>query len=434
MAEETKTETDEATKAAGTTTTATTTTTEEAKNPTIESDAAALSEEDLKAVADVKERLKFFFSDANVRQDIFIRKLLMSSDDKAVPVDALLRFNTIKKHSEKSAVVVKAAKELADSLVVDETKMTISRVVPFTKDMMDGNIPKSLYVTNLPVKVNENESKRYDVRVDEIRSLFDKYGDVAIVKLKFAGAGGPKHGDHGHYGPSDRKNRRNIPIGAAMIEFHTTEDLEKAAEATLTTKGGETVEPKDKITLPETETRKSTTDLEVVLLSEHVAKRKEEKAKRETKKRSAPEAAAGAGAEDEKESPKFTFDWKPGCVIKIKGLPKECDREALLAAIGKALDISADEVKARKIYVDYSRGQTDGAIRFPEQSDTVADVAKKLKDGELMILDAKVEDASILEGEDEKKYWGDFIEFKTKQMIQRAEEKKRGNKRQKTRQ
>jgi len=52
-----------------------------------------------------------------------------------------------------------------------------------------------------------------------------------------------------------------------------------------------------------------------------------------------------------------------------------------------------------------------------------------LKDGELMILDTKVEEALILEGEVEKKYWEDFIEFKNKQIIQRNEEKKnsRGN-------
>jgi hypothetical protein len=36
-------------------------------------------QEDLKAVEGVKERLKFFFSDANIRQDAFVRKLLMNS-------------------------------------------------------------------------------------------------------------------------------------------------------------------------------------------------------------------------------------------------------------------------------------------------------------------------------------------------------------------
>lgn len=406
-----------------------TTKTEEVKENESSDTPAAMSDEDLKAVAAVKERLKFFFSDANVRQDIFIRKHLMSSDDKCVPVDALLRFNTIKTHSEKSSVLIHAAKELSESLVVDEEKMTISRVVPFTKEMMSENVPKSLYIKNLPV--NES-SGRYDVKVDELRALFGKYGDVAIVKLKFAGGPPRNNKNHGHYGPGNGNARRNIAIAAALIEFHTQEDLDKAAEATLTTKGGEKVDPKDKITLPESETRKSTIELEVVLLSEHIAMRKEEKSNRETQKRSAPEAKPAVKG---KEIPKFTFDWKPGCVIKVRGLPKDCDREAMLAAIGKGLDISPDDVKARNIYVDYSRGQTDGAIRFPEQSDSVAVVAKKLKDGELMILDAKAEDASILEGEEEKKYWNDFIEFKSKQMIQRAEEKKRdGNKRQKTRQ
>jgi len=397
---------------------------------------AAMTDEDLKAVEGVKERLKFFFSDANVRQDMFVRKLLMDTDEKSVAADVLLRFNTVKKHTDKLAVLIQAAKELTDSLVVDEEKMTISRVVPFTKEMMDENIPKSLYIKNLPVK----ESNHYDVNVDEIRALFEKYGDVALVKLKFSmypDAG--KSGSKDYYGPNTRQKGKKFPIGAAMIEFHKQEDLEKAAEATLTTKKGEKVDPKDKITLAETESRKSATELEIMLLSEYVAMRKEKKEKRgekrEDKKRPEPEPEEG------KEITKFTLDWKPGCVIKVRGLPEGCDREAMLGAIGKGLDISPDDVKARKIYVDYSRGQTDGAIRFPEQSDSVAEVCKKMKDGELMILDTKVEEALILEGEEEKKYWEDFVEFKNKQLIQRAEEKKssrgnnrgdnRGNKRQK---
>lgn len=382
----------------------------------------ATTGEDPKAVAGIKERLEFFFSDANIRQDAFIRKLLVNSDEKSVGVDALLRFNTIKKHSDKPAVLIQAAKELSDQLVVDEEKMTISRVSPFTKDMMDQNISLSLYVKNLPV----TESKEYDVKVDELRALFDKYGKVALVKLKFSSQ--PSAGKDDYYGPSDRQKRRKFPIGAAMIEFKTQEDLEKAAEATLTTKGEEKVEPKDKISLAESETRKSATELSVMLLSEYIESRKDKNKNKKIgdKKRSKPEPE-----EEEKEIPKFTFDWKPNCVIKIRGLPEGCDREAMLSAVGKALDASPEDVKDRKIYADYSRGQKDGAIRFPEPSDSIAEVAKKLKAGELKVLDASVEDAVILEGEEEKKYWKDFIEFKNKQMIQKAEEKKnsRGNKR-----
>lgn len=380
-------------------------------------------QEDPKTIENVKERLKFFFSDANLRQDAFLRKLLMHSDEKLVTAEVLLRFNTIKKHTQKEATLIEAAKELTDSLVVDEEKMTISRVTPFTKDLMDDNIPKSIWVKNLPL----TESKQYDVKVDELRALFEKYGEVALVKLKYSSY--PNSADNSHYGPSDGGKRKKFSIGAAAIEFHKKEDLEKAAEATLTTKDGEKVEPKDKITLAESETRKSAIDLEVMLLSEHITMRKGEKEKKkekkEDKKRPVPE--------EETEVPKFTFDWKPNCVIQIRGLPEGCDREAILSAIGMGLNISQEEVKNRKIYADYSRGQKDGAIRFPEPSDSVAEVAKSLKAGELKIADAKVEDAVVLEGEDEKKYWEAFIDFKNKQLIQKAEEKKnRGGKRHKT--
>jgi hypothetical protein len=60
-----------------------------------------------------------------------------------------------------------------------------------------------------------------------------------------------------------------------------------------------------------------------------------------------------------------------------------------------------------------------------------------LNDGELTIMDTKLENALVLEGEEEKKYWDNFIEFKNKQIVQRHEEKRshrgppRGGKRQK---
>jgi len=381
----------------------------------------ATTKDDTKAIEGIKERLKFFFSDANIRQDAFMRKLLMNADKKSVDVDVLLRFNTIKKYTEKPFLLIQAAKELKDILVVDDEKLTISRKCPFTKDMMDQNIPKSIYVKSLPV----NESKKYNVKVEELRALFEIYGEVALVKLNFSSS--PDNDTNKHYGPSDRQKRRKFPRGTAMVEFQTQEDLEKAAEAILTTKDGKKIEPKNKIKLPICETRDSVIQLEVLLLSEHIAMCKEMRKEVEEKKRKEREPF------EETETTKFTFDWKPNCVIKVYGFPEGCDREAVLGAIAKGLDVSLEDVKADKIYVDYSRGQKDGAIRFPKQSDRVETISKKLKTGELMVLDAKVEDAIILEGEEEKKYWDEFIAFKNKQMIQRAEEKKnsRYNKRQK---
>ena len=52
----------------------------------------------------------------------------------------------------------------------------------------------------------------------------------------------------------------------------------------------------------------------------------------------------------------------------------------------------------------------------------------KSEDEPLEIAGAKLEDAILLEGDAEKKYWDDFIEFKKKQMRHRAEERKHNHK------
>lgn len=397
--------------------------------------AGAMSEENRSAIEGVKERLRFFFSDANIRQDIFLRRLLVKEEDgRSVAINTMLRFNTIKKHTEDPVVLIQAAKELNDMLVVDEEKATLSRVVPFTLDMMNGNIPKSLYIKNLPLKdapaaaaTDDDKSstprKQYDVTVDEIRALFEKYGDVAMVKFKFSPF--PSDGANNDGGNGKQRNfskRKPLhPKGTAMIEFHKQEDLDKAAEATLTVKGGEKQEPKDKLVLE----GKPEADLEVMLLSEHVELQKKENEKRNEKgsnKRIREDD--DEEVQQENEFPKFLVDWKPGCVIKMRGLPAACDREAIMDMLAKGLEISLQELKDRKIYADYSRGQTDGAIRFPQPDDKIVEVAKSLSEGGLTIQDVKLDEAVVLEGEEEKKYWDEFIEFKTKQIQHKAEEKR----------
>jgi hypothetical protein len=379
---------------------------------------------DEKTLEQVKDRLKFFFSDANVRQDFFVRKLLMSDEGETpgkVPIETLLRFNTIKRYTTEPSVVVAAAKALSDKLVLDEKETAIGRVTAFTNDLMDGNIPLSLYVRNLPVKDADSDSPIYDCKVDDIRKLFEAYGDVAIVKLKFtkhkSDQGDDDLGDNAE-GKKQFK-RKKFPIGHAMVEFFTKECLEKAASAVLTMKGGEKQDPQDKISLGEK-------TLDIMLLGEYIAMRKAEKGKEDEankgKKRERDDDEKEA--DDGGEGRTFTFDWKPGCVIKLKGLSDTCDREALLAMLAKGMDIPVQEVMDKKVYADYSRGQPDGAIRFPEFDDSIAKLADRLKAGELEISDAKVEDARVLDGDEEKEYWTNFIEFKNRQIRHKEEEKR----------
>lgn len=366
-----------------------------------------LTEEDRKAVEDVKARLKFFFSDANVRQDFFIRKHLMNEKGDLphmVTIESLLRFNTIKQYTTKPEVVAAAAKEMSDILTLNANNSAIGRVKQFTKTMMNEHIPKSLHLKDIPLKKKEGEedSMQYAVTVNDIRDQFEEYGEIAMIKLKWA-AKDTEEKDN------DKRNKKKYPTGCALIEFETEEALKKAAEATVTAKkNDEAVEPKKKIVFGESQ-------VQVMVLADIVEKKGGAKRK---------EADSTPEPETDVEVKAFTYDWKPGCVIKLIGVPVDCDREALLEAIATGMGITVDEVKDKKIYVDYSRGNKDAAIRFPETGDYIADVCKKLADGSLEVKGAKVKEAETLDGETEKKYWDEFIAFKNRQLQQREQEKR----------
>eukprot|EP00977_Amphora_coffeiformis_P012809 scaffold3240_cov187-Amphora_coffeaeformis.AAC.4 len=369
----------------------------------VEAEKPAMSEDE--AVAGVTERLKFFFSDANVRQDNFIRHKLMS-DDKCVPISDLLKFNTIKQYTLDSEVVKKAAEKLTDSLVVKDD--AIARVNEFTKDLMDKNIPVTLVISNLPTEEKEGRVK-YTATNDELKEMFEGYGTVVLTKFRFGFAQSPDEDVMGFSPGKRRPKSPRVPIGSALVEFETIEAFDKAVEDTLTTKEGASVEPKRKLKLGENE-------LTVVTLKDYIDSRKKRKAERKDDRDEKEE-------EEEAELPTYKVDWKPGCVIKLDGLARACDREKMLEAIAEGLGKDVEGVKEMQIYVDFSRGQTDGCIRFlePEQ---VPDILKKLQSGELHIAGEKVESAILLEGDAEKQYWQDFMDFKTKQMRQREEERR----------
>ena len=80
----------------------------------------------------------------------------------------------------------------------------------------------------------------------------------------------------------------------------------------------------------------------------------------------------------------------------------------------------------KEVYIDFSRGQKVGAIRFDSPSDKVKELAEKLKSGDIRIKGLAVESADVLDGEEEKTYWENFKDFKRKQMKHQAASNSRG--------
>lgn len=386
---------------------------------------------DVAAVEAVAERLAFFFSDANIRQDFFVRRHLLDKKGEYpghVPIDALLRFNTIKKHSSDPGMIVHIVKNvLNDKLKLSEDEKAITKVEQFTRAKMDGNISVSLYVSNIPVNVAE---QRYTCSINDIRELFNEFGTVALVKLRFQRQKDEEDEEDEDIQPSkqsseetnkngNRGGKKRFPVGAALVEFESIESLEKAAAELLSSKGGVAIDSTRKLKIDENE-------LEVILLRDFIdmkKKRKSDSVKDESLKDGSQDAKENDNTRHESDDKKFKFDWKQGCVIRLTGLPESCDREAILDAVSKGLDISAEKVMEDKIYADFSRGQDCGAIRFAEPTESVATLCSKLSSGDVEIADSKVKSAFILEGDEEKKYWDDFINFKTTQMRQRGNER-----------
>lgn len=356
----------------------------------------------------VAERLSFFFSDANLRSDRFMRREVMEKDDSDgfVTINILLKFNTIKSITDDPKIIAKAVNEVKNPpLKLNDDESAIARVEPFTQDMMEGNVKVTLRVSNIPTKEGE-DGEDYDVSRDEITALFQEFGDVAMVRLLKSKMRG-----------QDNK----VAVGRGFVEFCTVEDMEKAvAELCTENIEDESLKPNKVLTI-------KGNDLRVKTMQQWLDKKKDQRKEKSSKSPMTEKNKRKAEkVEEEKEkieSIEFKLDWKPGCVISVKGLPEDCDREAILTAVKGFM---GDDVVVR---ADYSRGLKDGAIRFDEPTERIAALAADLKEGKVTVNGQTVESASVLEGEEETKYYEDYISFRTKQMQAAAEEKQKRKKR-----
>lgn len=345
-------------------------------------------------IPNIAERLTFFFSDANLRADRFMQKQLGRDDDfgGSITVETLLKFKSIQQYTTEAKTLLEAANTLGDFLVVNDDK--ISRKEPMKKTQMDDNIPVSLHIGNIPVEEN-----KYLVTAADLRPMFEVYGKVMIVKLKWKPQPVDADDEKNHY--SNQQKRKMVPAGNCLVEFATVEELEKAVAELVG-------EPPKRVLELKGQT------LTVQKLRDWIDARKSEKPKKNGKDDDKDDKKDNKRKSEEIEVKVFTLDWKPGCVIELKGLDAEsCDREVLRETLKEFPDV----------YADYSRGQTEGAIRFPEPSDKVQELADKLQKGDVEIGGKKVESARVLEGEEEKAYWQKFIDFKNNQIRQKAEEK-----------
>lgn len=369
-------------------------------------DAAApeTTKDEATMTSELVERLHFFFSNANLRQDKWMRNEM--KENGCITLDQLLKFQTIKSISTDKTLLAKAAAELKDEITCDAEKEELRRVVPFDWETMGDGSHLSLCCKNVPLTEEEKSEgekafygtkHEYAVTRDELKALFEPYGKVGIVKLRFG-----------------RKEGKAYPLGMAIIEFENEEGMAKASADLLPAEGEESAA--------------ATKTLEIKGNKLTFEKVKPMKCFQNKSKRSREDKQE----EEEEEEIKFEpvkVEMVKGCVIALTGLSDEtCDRESIRDAVSDILKVTKD-IKTSGLYVDYTRGATSGNLRLTESKpEEMKELVSKLNDGTVLIANAKVGSAKMLEGEEEVAYWKGFEEFLNSRKRALLEEKRQKKK------
>jgi hypothetical protein len=360
-----------------------------------------------KMISDLTERLHFFFSNANLRQDKWMRNEIKQNG--SITLQQLLTFPTIKNISTDKQLLAKAAAELKDEIAYDEEKEELRRIIPFDYETMKDGSHLSLCCKNVPLTEaealtngeEENATKQhYAVTRDELKALFEPYGKVGIVKFRF----GRRGGGEAH------------PLGMAIIEFESEEGVEKAT-AELLPKEGEDAK------VLEIKGNK--------LVIEKVKPMKcfQNKSSKRSRDDNNNDKHEGGEDDDEDQFEPVKVEMQKGCIISLTGLSEEtCDRESIREAVSDILKVTKD-IKTSGLYVDYTRGATSGNLRLTESKpEEMKELVEKLNDGSILIANSKVSSAKVLEGDEEVAYWKGFEEFLNNRKRMGMEEKRQKKK------
>lgn len=141
----------------------------------------------------VLEQMEFYFSDANLSKDRFLRQLV--EEDPYVSLEVFLSFNKINRLVSTVEGIAKAVKK-SDILELSEDSLKVRRTTPIK--LKENEDDCTLYVENLPPEISH----------DELKKVFSEFGKVVYVSI-------PKY-RHTH-----------ASKGFAFVEFDTPQDADE---------------------------------------------------------------------------------------------------------------------------------------------------------------------------------------------------------------
>ncbi|XP_013115271.2 la protein homolog [Stomoxys calcitrans] len=301
----------------------------------------------------IMRQVEYYFGDSNLNRDKFLLDQIAKDSDGWVPISVLLTFKRLASLSTDAAVIAEACAKSDEGLVeVSEDKSKIrrhpERPMPEHNEERRKDISsRTAYAKGFPL----------DSTMDELLEYFAGFEKVVHINMR-------KY--------LDKPTKTYKFKGSVFATFEKKEQTENFIEK---------ANPKYK-----------DTPLIVKWQEKYIEeKREEQKAKANKKK------------EKKEKEEENTITLAKGSVLFFEGATEAVTRELIKEAVGK---VSSDWDIA---YVDFSRGNKDGHVRFHEEG-SAEKYLEKLEDKKLKINDDVSLDLRTLSEEEEKEFLAKAVE------------------------
>jgi len=297
--------------------------------------------------AKILKQVEYYFSDSNYPKDKFLRAKAQQNPHGYIPVSVLTTFNRLKELSTDTTLIANALKGSTVVELNDDSTM-LRRVDPLPED--DTSLPRSIYAKGWAP----------DTNIEKVADFFAPYGKVLSVRLR-------------------RVKATKAFKGTLTVEFSKEEEAKAAIAAAPQPEGQQLIY----------QTKEAWAQQKREAFQAKKQKKKEGKGGAEdTGEKRKASGEAGEEEENTEES------YPRGTILSFKGIGGDQKRYELKPIFAEFGEVG---------YIDFTDAASEGFVRYNTAEDTTK-ALKELTDSKRE-LGGQVPTLSILEGEEEKKYW-----------------------------
>uniref|UniRef100_A0A0M3HTZ3 Lupus La protein n=2 Tax=Ascaris TaxID=6251 RepID=A0A0M3HTZ3_ASCLU len=323
----------------------------------------------------IVEQVEFYFGDINLPRDRFLQDEL-KKDDGWVPLSTMIKFNRLAQMSTDVDVIAEALKH-SKLIEVSDDKAKIRRDPKLALPENSLEYWQSIKHRTVYIK-----GFKVDSTLDEIQNFVKQFGEVDNVLMR------------------REKGAERRFKGSVFVTFKTRDLSEQFVNNETKQYAGN--------------------DLIKMMQDEYWAMKQQQMKDRKMADRNAKLAKKAAQAE-EQAAALTTAHFLKGMVLSVDGLPKEgMDVKKIKEFFKKFGDVA---------YVVFETGSEKAQIRFSGEEDAAKAAWKQAvetaEDGKVMIEGNELK-GTVLEGEEEEKYWNEFNESKANKQSRLEQSRGRG--------